>query len=77
MTTLLPIRKPISQLQLEPGSRITIPEVTWEEFEAILAELGERRSASIAYCHNTLEITVPRPDYELPTDLICDIGMRI
>jgi Uma2 family endonuclease len=77
MTTLLPIRKPISQLQLEPGSRITIPEVTWEEFEAILAELGERRSASIAYCHNTLEITVPRPDHELPTDLICDIVKAI
>jgi Uma2 family endonuclease len=73
MTTLLPVSKPISQLQLEPGSRITIPAVTWAEFEAILQELGDHRAARIAYSHNTLEITVPRPDHELPTDLICDI----
>jgi Uma2 family endonuclease len=77
MTTLLPISKPISHLHLAPGSKMTIPAVTWEEFETILAELGERRSARIAYCHNTLEITVPCPDHELPTDLIGDIVKTI
>jgi Uma2 family endonuclease len=78
MTTLIPVSKipvskPISQLQLEPGSRLTIPAVTWEEFEAILQDIGEHRAARIAYSHHTLEITVPRPDHELPTDLIGDI----
>ncbi len=78
MTALLPISKPISQLRLEPGSRVTIPNVNWLEFEAILAEMGDRRSARIAYCHDTLEITVPRPDHgclkcTAPTDLISDI----
>jgi Uma2 family endonuclease len=77
MTTLIPISKPISQLHLAPGSRMTIPGVSWEEFEAILGELGDRRSARIAYCDNTLEITVPRPDHELPTDLISDIVKTI
>jgi Uma2 family endonuclease len=77
MTALLPISKPISQLQLEPGSRMTIPDVTWEEFEAILQELGEHRAARIAYSQNTLELTVPRPDHEAPTDLICDIVKAI
>jgi Uma2 family endonuclease len=77
MATLLPVSKPISQLQLEPGSRMTIPAVTWEEFEAILQELGDHRAARIAYSHHTLEITVPRPDHELPTDLISDIVKTI
>jgi Uma2 family endonuclease len=69
MTTLIPI----SRLQLEPGSRITIPAVTWDEFEAIVQEMGDRRSTRIAYSQHTLEIKVPRPDHEIPTDLIADI----
>ena len=81
MTTLLPVRppiyKPIRDLRLEPGSRVTIPAVTWEEFESILEEMGDRRVARIAYSHNTLEITVPRPDHELPTDLIGDMVKTI
>ncbi len=81
MTTLLPIRSPISKpirdLSLEPGSRMTIAAVTWEEFEGILEEMGDRRVARIAYSLNTLEITVPRPDHELPTDLIGDMVKTI
>ncbi len=71
--TSLSVSKPISQLQLAPGSKVTIPEVSWAEFEAILQELGERRAARIAYSLNRLEIMVPLPEHELPTDLISDI----
>jgi Uma2 family endonuclease len=77
MTALMPVSKPISQLHLAPGSRMTIPDVNWEEFEAILQELGDHRTARIAYSHNTLEITVPRPEHEVPTDLIADIVKTI
>jgi Uma2 family endonuclease len=77
MVTLLPISKPISHFRLEPGSRMTIPDVSWVEYEAILAEMGDRRRTRVAYSHNTLEITVPRPDHELPTDLISDIVKTI
>lgn len=77
MTTLVPISKPISQLHLAPGSRVSIPDVSWAEFEAILQELGERRVARIAYSHNTLEIAVPLPEHEVPTDLISDIVKTI
>ncbi|NJL49108.1 MAG: Uma2 family endonuclease [Leptolyngbyaceae cyanobacterium SM2_5_2] len=73
MATLLPVSKPISQLHLAPGSKVTIPDVSWEEFEAILQELGERRTARIAYHSSTLEITLPLPEHEVPTDLISDI----
>jgi Uma2 family endonuclease len=73
MTTLVPVSKPISKLCLAPGSKVTIPDISWLEFEAILQELGQRRAARIAYSLNTLEITVPLPEHEVPTDLVCDI----
>jgi Uma2 family endonuclease len=69
----LPILKPVSQLQLSPGSVATIPNVTWEEFEAILQELGEKRRSRIAYSNNTLEIMVPLPEHERPTEVLSDI----
>lgn len=65
--------KPISQLQLAPGSLATIPNVTWEEFETILTELGDRRTTRIAYSHHTLEIMVPLLEHEIPRDLISDV----
>lgn len=73
MKLSVPVSKPISQLQLAPGSRVTIPGVSWEEFEEILQELGNHRLARIAYSDRTLEIMVPLPEHEIPTDLIADI----
>jgi Uma2 family endonuclease len=65
--------KPISQMQFSPGSFITIPDINWQEFEAILQELGEKRAARIAYSQGTLEIMVPLPEHEIPRDLISDL----
>ena len=73
MATSFRIAKPISQINLAPGSVVTIPNVNWQEFEAILQELGERRSTRIAYSHSTLQLMVPLPEHELPTDLLSDI----
>jgi Uma2 family endonuclease len=73
MTTVSPIVKPVSQMRFAPGSAVTIPNVSWEEFELILQELGEKRSARVAYSNNTLEIMVPLPEHEKPKDLISDI----
>ena len=73
MTVTTPIVKPISQMHFSPGSVVTIPNVNWQEFEAILQELGEKRSSRVVYSHNTLEIMVPLPEQELSTDLISDL----
>ena len=54
----------INKICLEPGSRITIPDVSWHEFESILQELGESRNSRIAYRQNTLELMVPLPNVE-------------
>ncbi|NEQ51560.1 MAG: Uma2 family endonuclease [Leptolyngbya sp. SIO3F4] len=71
MTAL--VTKPIGQLHLAPGSVVTIPDVTWSEFEAILAERAHHSHGRIAYYQGTLEIMVPLPEHERPKELISDI----
>ncbi|MDZ8083002.1 MAG: Uma2 family endonuclease [Nostoc sp. DcaGUA01] len=73
MTAAIPVFKPVSQMQLSPGSTVTIPNITWEEFESILQELGEKRTTRIAYSQGNLEIMAPLPEDEIPKDLISDI----
>ena len=63
----------IKNICLEPGSRITIPDINWSEFETILQELGESRESHIAYSQNTLEIMVSLPEHERSKVLISDI----
>lgn len=73
MSIAIPVVKPVSQIKLTPGSTITIPDINWPEFESILDELGEKRSARIAYSHNILEIMVPLPEHEVDRDLVSDL----
>ncbi len=73
MTAVSPVVKPVSQMRLEPGSTVNIQDISWEEFESILQELGEKRSLRVAYSKSTLEIMVPLPEHEKSKDLISDI----
>ncbi|MBA3923478.1 MAG: Uma2 family endonuclease, partial [Nostocaceae cyanobacterium] len=72
MTAISPVFS-VSQMQLAPGSVLTIPDVSWEEFESILLELGDKRSARVAYSKGILEIMVPLPEHEKPKDLVSDL----
>ncbi|MDF0553326.1 Uma2 family endonuclease [Kamptonema sp. UHCC 0994] len=73
MSTLTLVAKPISLMKFAPGSAVTITNVSWQEFESILQELGQKRRARVAYSKGTLEIMVPLPEHEIPRDLISDI----
>ena len=73
MSATIPFVKPVSQIKLAPGSSVTIADISWQEFEWILQELGENRSARVAYSQGTLEIMVPLPEHEKPKELIADI----
>ncbi|MEG4417482.1 Uma2 family endonuclease [Microcoleus sp. LAD1_D5] len=73
MIVITPVLKPVSQITLSPGSVVTIPNISWLEFESILQELGEKRRTRIAYSNSTLEIMVPLPEHERPKDLISDV----
>lgn len=70
MTIATPVKILLKNLQLAPGSMVTITEVSWEEFEAILTELGEERRTRIVYCNGVLEIMSPLPAHERPHRMI-------
>ncbi|MCU0544774.1 MAG: Uma2 family endonuclease [Oscillatoriaceae cyanobacterium Prado104] len=71
MTATIPVAIPIKNIQLNPGSLMTVRDVTWEQFEAILEE---REAAGvrtrIAYIQGTLEIMSPLPIHERPHRII-------
>lgn len=54
----------LRRLSVPPGQRVLLHEVSWQEFELILDELGEHRSARITYDNETLEIMTPLPERE-------------
>lgn len=67
------ITVPIQTIQLTPGSQITIPNLSWEDFEQILIDLGEKRSSRVTYYKGTLEIMSPLALHERPHRIIADI----
>jgi Uma2 family endonuclease len=46
----------LHQLTVPAGNRVVINDVGWQEFEAILEELGESRATRLAYSRESLEI---------------------
>lgn len=60
------------RLTVPPGQRLLLEEVSWDEFEAILEDLGERRAARIAYDLGLLEIMTPLPEHEFGKESISD-----
>lgn len=68
---------PIRAIELTPGSMITIHNLSWQDFEQILDELGEQRNTRIAYYRGTLEIMSPLPLHERPHRIIAYIVVTI
>jgi len=63
----------LRQISVPPGHRVLFHQVSWAEFEAILAELGEHRATRVAYLNSTLEIRMPLPEHEKPKIIIGDL----
>ena len=63
----------LKRFDIPPGPRIFLKEVTWDEFEQILEELGEHRGSKIAYHYHTLEIMTPLPEHESNKEIIGDL----
>lgn len=69
MTVQLAVR----QLEIPEGQRLRLHDLSWQEFEAILGELGEHRASRIAYFDGILEVRMPLPEHEVDKELIGDI----
>ena len=63
----------LRQLSVPPGQRVLLHQVSWQEFESILEELGNHRSARIAYDNGILEIMTPLPEHEDDKEIIGDL----
>lgn len=63
----------LRQLSVPPGHRVMFHNVNWQEFEAIIEELGDHRAARLAYSQGTLEIRMPLPKHEKAKVIIGDL----
>jgi len=46
------------------ADRVVLYNISWQQFENLLLDLGETRAARVAYDHGTLEIMTPLPEHE-------------
>lgn len=46
------------------ADRVVLYNISWQQFESLLADLGESRAARFAYDNGTLEIMTPLPEHE-------------
>jgi Uma2 family endonuclease len=46
------------------SQRVMLPNISWQTFETILAEMGDHRAARLAYDQGTLEIMTPLMPHE-------------
>lgn len=63
----------LKRLTVPPGQKVLLKDVSWQEFEEILTDLGESRASRIAYANNTLEIISPLPEHGLSKEIISDL----
>jgi Uma2 family endonuclease len=63
----------LRQIDVPPGHRVIFKDVSWQEFEAILEELGDRRASRLAYSRGTLEIRMSLLRHEVDKELVGDM----
>ena len=63
----------LKRIDVPPGQTVLLHEVSWEEFETILQELGEHRASRLAYDNGTVEIMTPLPEHEYIKELMGDL----
>lgn len=66
----MPVKIAIAQIQVAPGQRLILENISWQEFEEILDDLGEHRHSHIAYYRGVLEFRMPLPGHERAKVLI-------
>ncbi|GAP98677.1 flavodoxin reductase (ferredoxin-NADPH reductase) family 1 [Leptolyngbya sp. NIES-2104] len=63
----------LKRIEVPPGQRVLLQDVSWQEFERILEDLGDRRATRIAYENGILEIMTPLPEHEANKEVIGDL----
>ncbi|WP_375491961.1 Uma2 family endonuclease [uncultured Nostoc sp.] len=63
----------LQQIIVKPGQQMLLQDISWQQLENILAEMGERRAARLSYSHGWLEIMVPLPEHEKDKEYIGEL----
>lgn len=63
----------LKQIVVPPGQQLLVKDVSWQMYENILEELGEKRAARINYFQEILEIMTPLPEHEVSKVIIGDL----
>lgn len=63
----------LRQLRIQPGQQLLLEDVSWQQLESMLAELGDSRATRLSYSHGILEIMVPLPEHEKAKEIISDM----
>ncbi|MEH1945920.1 MAG: Uma2 family endonuclease [Nostoc sp.] len=63
----------LQQIIVKPGQQMLLKDISWQQLENILAEMGERRAARISYSNGWLEIMVPLPEHEKDKEYIGEL----
>jgi Uma2 family endonuclease len=74
----------LRQIDIPEGQRVLLHDISWQEFEEVIEELGDRRASHVAYYDGTLEIRMPLPEHEkvksmighLLVALLSELGME-
>jgi len=60
----------LSQIIVSPGQQLLLKDISWQQLETILEELGESRAAKISYSNGLLEIMTPLLEHEKDKEII-------
>ena len=63
----------LQQIIVKPGQQMLLKDISWQQLENILEEMGEKTAARISYSYGWLEIMVPLPEHEKDKELIGDL----
>lgn len=62
---------------LPQGALLQIPNVSWEEYEQLLADLGDDYHVRVSYACGRLEIMSPLPEHGRVAEIVQDIAREI
>jgi Uma2 family endonuclease len=63
----------LQQIIVKPGQQMLLQDISWQQLENILEEMGEKSGARVSYSYGWLEIMVPLPEHEKDKELIGDL----
>ncbi|MBE8987991.1 Uma2 family endonuclease [Nostoc sp. LEGE 12450] len=63
----------LQQIIVKPGQQMLLQDISWQQLESILEEMGEKSASRISYSDGWLEIMVPLPEHEKDKEYIGEL----